>query len=160
MMKSVSGSATIGEGSVCSPASLDGIAPDLITIGSGTIIAPAAMILTHDASFLVHTGKYRVRPVLIGDDVFVGYRAIVMPGVTIGDGAVVGAGAVVTRDVPAGTVVAGVPARVIETVEEMLARVPSDELVEPPYAVTYDPTPKQVAALRQRMIERVGDRAG
>jgi acetyltransferase-like isoleucine patch superfamily enzyme len=51
--------------------------------------------------------------VVIGDRVWLGTRAVVLKGVTIGDGAVVAAGAVVTRDVPAGAVVAGVPARVV-----------------------------------------------
>lgn len=50
---------------------------------------------------------------IVGDNVWIGNRAIVLPGVTIGDGAVVGAGSVVTRDVPARTVVAGNPARVV-----------------------------------------------
>jgi acetyltransferase-like isoleucine patch superfamily enzyme len=55
----------------------------------------------------------RVAPVDIGDDVWIGRGALVLPGVTIGDGAVVAAGAVVTKDVPAGSVVAGVPAKVV-----------------------------------------------
>ena len=148
--------ATIGPGSVCMPESLDGIAPDLITIGRGCIVAPAAMILTHDASLLPHTGKYLVRPVAIGDNVFIGYAAIVMPGVTIGDSAVVGAGAVVTSDVPAGTVVAGVPATVIGRVEELVERQDPGDLVEPPYPLTYNPSPKQVRALRLRILERRG----
>lgn len=50
-------------------------------------------------------------PIIVGNDVFIGQKAMVLGGVTIGDGAVVGAGAVVTKDVPSGTVVAGVPAR-------------------------------------------------
>ena len=151
--KSSSG-ATIGAGTVCLPESLDGIAPDLITIGRGCIVAPAAMILTHDASLLVHIGKYLVRPVTIGNDVFIGYGAIVMPGVTIGDGAVIGAGAVVTGDVPSGVVVAGVPATVIGQVEEMLAQQDPRHLVEPPYPRTYDPSPRQIRALRRRILER------
>ena len=52
-------------------------------------------------------------PVVIGDRVWVGTRAVVLKGVTIGDGAVVAAGAVVTKDVPAGAVVAGLPATVV-----------------------------------------------
>ena len=52
-------------------------------------------------------------PIVIGDDVFVGMEALVLKGVTIGDGAVVGAGAVVTQDVPPRTVVAGNPAQAV-----------------------------------------------
>lgn len=53
------------------------------------------------------------KPVIIGNDVWIGTRAIILGGVAIGDGAVVGAGAVVTKDVPPYAIVAGVPARVI-----------------------------------------------
>lgn len=53
-------------------------------------------------------------PVVIGQDVWIGMGAILLPGVTIGDGAIVGAGAVVTTDVPAGSVVSGVPARLVK----------------------------------------------
>ncbi|MDK7243585.1 DapH/DapD/GlmU-related protein, partial [Neisseria subflava] len=53
-------------------------------------------------------------PIVIGRDVFVGQYAIVLGGVTIGDGSVVGAGSVVTKDVPAGAIVAGVPAKILK----------------------------------------------
>ena len=58
-------------------------------------------------------GPLRSAPVAIGDGCWIGARATILPGVSIGDGAVVAAGAVVTKDVPAGTLVGGVPARVI-----------------------------------------------
>lgn len=84
-----------------------------ISIGSDVSIGPEATILTlgHDAQspcFELCGGEVR-----IGDHVWIGYRAIIMPGVTIGDGVVVGAGAVVTRDVAPYTIVAGAPAHPI-----------------------------------------------
>jgi acetyltransferase-like isoleucine patch superfamily enzyme len=52
------------------------------------------------------------KPIVIEDDVWIGTHAVILPGVRIGRGAVVAAGAIVTRDVPAGVIVAGVPARI------------------------------------------------
>jgi acetyltransferase-like isoleucine patch superfamily enzyme len=63
----------------------------------------------------------RVGPIDIRDNVFIGHQAIVMPGVTIGPDAVVAAGSVVTRDVPPGTVVGGVPAKPIARTHELHA---------------------------------------
>lgn len=62
------------------------------------------------------------RPVRIGARVWIGAGARILPGVTIGDGAIVAAGAVVTRDVAPRTIVAGVPARPIKTLEEAIAK--------------------------------------
>ena len=56
-------------------------------------------------------------PVKIGNDVWIGAKATVLSGVTIGNGAVIAAGAVVTKDVPDNTVVAGVPAKIIKQIE-------------------------------------------
>lgn len=90
-----------------------------ISIGDGALIGHNVVLATlnHDmrpdrrASMLP-------APIRIGRNVWIGANATVLPGVTIGDGAVVAAGAVVTKDVPANTVVGGVPARVMRTVEE------------------------------------------
>ena len=56
-------------------------------------------------------------PIVIGKNVWIGANAMIVPGVTVGDNAIIGAGAVVTKDVPANAVVAGVPAKVMKMVE-------------------------------------------
>jgi maltose O-acetyltransferase len=94
----------------------------MITLGDHTTIAAGAMILAHDASTKRPLGYSRVAPVRIGSHVFVGARSVILPGVTIGDNVIVGAGSIVTRDVPAGTVVAGNPARKIADTDAYIAR--------------------------------------
>jgi maltose O-acetyltransferase len=93
----------------------------LISIGDETRIAKDASIYVHDASTRVHIGYTRLNPVVIGARVFIGARAVILPGVTVGDEAIIGAGSVVCSDVPARMVVAGNPARAIKTVDEYLA---------------------------------------
>lgn len=65
-----------------------------------------------------HCGGMTPRPIRLGNDVWIGSGSIVLPGVTIGNGAVVAAGSVVTKDVEADTVVAGNPARIIKRIHE------------------------------------------
>lgn len=65
--------------------------------------------------------SYR-KPIRIGNNVFIGWGSIILPGVTIGNDVVIGAGSVVTKDVPTGTVAAGNPARVICRIEQFAAR--------------------------------------
>lgn len=86
-----------------------------LTIGNNVSISAEVCILTADHD--VHSDDFvgRERPVVIEDYVFVGTRALILPGVHIGRGAVVAAGAIVTRDVEPGVIVAGNPARPIGT---------------------------------------------
>jgi len=83
-------------------------------IGPGVQIYTAAHPLQADAR---NEGWEVAKPVVIEDDVWIGGSAILLPGVTVGRNAVVGAGAVVTRSVPADTVVAGNPAKIIRRIE-------------------------------------------
>jgi maltose O-acetyltransferase len=85
-----------------------------VTIGEGTQIGPAVQIYTADHPRdpdQRRAGLESGRPIAIGRNVWIGGGAIILPGVTIGDDAVIGAGSVVTRDVPAGVTVVGNPAR-------------------------------------------------
>jgi maltose O-acetyltransferase len=85
-----------------------------VTIGQGTQIGPAVQIYTADHPHDPAQRRAMLefgRPVHIGRQVWIGGGAIILPGVTIGDDAIIGAGSVVTRDVPAGAKVMGNPAR-------------------------------------------------
>ena len=129
----------VGEGTRLSPANLDGMFPHLVRIGKNCIFAPTAKVLTHDASYYLLNGEYRIAPVVIGDNVFLGYGSIIMPGVTIGSNVVIGAGSVVTKDVPDDSVVAGVPGRIIRTVPDDITHRKSNQ-VFPPHTRAHPPT--------------------
>jgi maltose O-acetyltransferase len=86
-----------------------------LVIGANVSISPEVHILTADHDMQAPDLAGRTRPVLIEDQVFIGSRAIILPGVTIGKGAAVGAGAVVTKSVEPYAMVAGVPAKNIGT---------------------------------------------
>jgi maltose O-acetyltransferase len=92
-----------------------------VSIGHHVMIGPAVQIYTaaHDIQAETRIQGWEVaKPIVVEDNVWIGGGAILLPGVTIGRNAVVGAGAVVPRSVPANTVVAGNPARVIRELEQ------------------------------------------
>lgn len=92
---------------------------DKVTIGDRVLMGPEVMIYTTnhvwDSLEKTYVGKGLIyKPVFVHDDVWLGSRSIILQGVTIGKGATVAAGSVVTKDVPPYSVVAGVPAKVIK----------------------------------------------
>lgn len=88
-----------------------------VEIGEDTQIGPGSLITTTDHDY--HDAlKTRYKAVRIGREVWIGANVTVLPGVTIGDRAVIGAGAVVTKDIPARAIAVGVPARVIRMIDE------------------------------------------
>ena len=106
-------------------------------VSIGTTMHPIHTLTTHPVSHLGSWGTLKIlpenriefqnkRPVRIGNDVWIGFNAVLMDGITVGDGAVIGAGAVVTKDIPPYAVAVGVPARVIkyrfdaETIQRLL----------------------------------------
>lgn len=94
---------------------------DHVMLGPGVHIYTPCHPLQRDDR---KSGAEYAKPVVIGNDVWIGGRAVICPGVTIGDGAVVGAGAVVTKDVPKDCVVAGNPAVVIRSIDQAVRLFP------------------------------------
>jgi maltose O-acetyltransferase len=90
--------------------------PWLIAIGDQSGLSPGVVVMVHDASMKRHTGLTRIARVNIGNRVFVGAGAIILPGTRIGDDSIVGAGAVVRGEVPPGSLVVGNPAKVVSDV--------------------------------------------
>ena len=89
-----------------------------ISIGEHVMFAPFTLLITSNhryvSQFVKESHHVEWKPIVIKDDVWIGERAIILPGVTIGRGSIVGAGAIVTKDVPDFAIVAGNPAKVIK----------------------------------------------
>lgn len=92
--------------------------PEKISVGSNSIIGYNTTILAHE--YLIK--EYRIGSVTIGDDVLIGANTTILPGVIIGDQAIVSAGTLVHKDVPAGSFVGGNPMQIIYTQAEMEKR--------------------------------------
>lgn len=97
---------------------LDVMFPEKISVGKNTVIGYNTTILAHE--YLIK--EYRLGDVHIGDEVMIGANTTILPGVIIGDGAIVSAGTLVHKDVPAGAFVGGNPMNIIYTKEELAKR--------------------------------------
>lgn len=98
-----------------------GSEPYLVTLGDH-VVATNTSFITHDGALFVMRDRMPedeyFAPIKVGNNVFLGYGSIIMPGVTIGDNVVIGAGAVVTKDIPSDCIAVGSPAKPIKTFEE------------------------------------------
>jgi acetyltransferase-like isoleucine patch superfamily enzyme len=103
---------------------LDVMFPEKISVGRNTVIGYNTTILAHE--YLIK--EYRLGPVVIGSEVMIGANSTILPGVTIGDGAIVSAGTLVHKDVPPGCFVGGNPMRLIYTKEELEKRWAEDPI--------------------------------
>lgn len=92
----------------------------IISCGDNVTLAKDVYVLAHDASMNKFLGKTKVGSVRIGNNVFIGAKSIILPGVTIGDKVVVAASSCISHDIPSGEVWGGVPAKKIMDIDEFL----------------------------------------
>jgi len=90
-----------------------------VTLGKDVVMGPDVVIMANSHAFddldtpINQQGALAIKPIVIGDDVWIGTRVIILPGVMIGNKSVIGAGSVVTKSIPEGVIAAGNPAKVI-----------------------------------------------
>lgn len=101
-----------------------GSEPYLVTLGNNVRLTEGVRFVTHDGGVHVLRNMYPelkyidvFGKIVVGNNVHIGINSIIMPGVKIGDNVVIGCGSIVTKSIPSNSVVAGVPARVIETLD-------------------------------------------
>lgn len=116
---------TLGKGCVIFPNVEFGSEPYLIELGDYVRITNGVRFVTHDGGLWVLRNQKRISEdmeklgkIIIGNNVHIGWNAIVMPNVTIGDNCIIGCGAVVTKSIPNNSIAVGVPAKVIETLDD------------------------------------------
>ncbi len=114
------------------PPGMFGTEPWLITIGNNVHITAGCAFITHDGGTLVLRKEVPdlewTAPITIGNDVYIGLRTLIMPGVTIGNRVIIGAGSVVTHDIPDNSVAVGAPARVVKSTDEYLEQMKKKSL--------------------------------
>ncbi|WP_253957830.1 acyltransferase [Metabacillus halosaccharovorans] len=95
----------------------------LIKIGNNVTIAPQAYLLAHDASTKKSQNYTKIGSITIENNVFIGARSLIMPGVTVGENSIIAAGSIVTKSVPENSIVAGNPAKVLSTIDNYMQKM-------------------------------------
>ena len=102
-----------------------GSEPYLVWVGD-RVSATNVTFITHDGSVWIYRKKYPnidiIKPIIVGNNVFLGYGVIILPGVQIGNNCIVGAGSIVTKSIPDNSVACGVPAKIIKTTDQYLSK--------------------------------------
>lgn len=132
----------------------------LIEIGDNVTIAPRVHILCHDASTKAFLGYTKIGRVTIGNNVFIGAESVVLPGVTIGDNVIIGANSTVTYDIPNNVVVAGTPAKVIDSLENYLQKEKKQMKTNPIYGEEYTLRQNVSMELRYKQKEELLGKIG
>ena len=132
----------------------------LVEIGNNVTIAPDADILAHDASTKKSLGYTRIGKVIVGDNVFIGARAIVLPNVAIGSHVIVGAGSVVNQNIPDNMVAVGNPVRIVSTLDTYLEKHREQMRQLPFFDDSYTWSKGVTPEMRTEMIEKMADGQG
>lgn len=106
--------------------------PWMITLGDNVHITKNVEFVTHDGGVLIlrqfQPDLELTKPIVVGNDVYIGINTIILPGVNIGNRCIIAAGSVVTKDVPDNSVVGGVPAKFIKTVDDYFEKAKAGSL--------------------------------
>lgn len=113
------------------PYRMFGTEPYLVTVGNNVEISNGTRFVTHDGGVYVLRTLYpsdfgeldKIKPISVGNNVYFGFDCIILPGVKIGNNVVIGAHSLVSRDIPDDVVVGGVPAKVIESLDEYKIKI-------------------------------------
>lgn len=141
-----------------------GSEPYLVSIGDETLVSSGVVFSTHDGAVWVlrddEPQLNRFGRIEIGTRCFVGARSILLPGAKIGDRTVIGAGSVVSGEIPGGVVAAGVPARVIGTVDDWARKVRAESLDLPCEVFPLDHGDRSLLRSElERLVPPAGERA-
>ena len=116
---------TIGKGCKVYSSVSFGSEPYLVTLGDNVRVTGGCKFVTHDGGLWVvrnmaqeYSNVEKFGKIVVGNNVHIGINTVIMPGVTIGNNCIIGVGAIVTKDIPDNSIAAGVPARVIKTLDE------------------------------------------
>lgn len=119
-----------------------------ISIGNNVTIAPDVYLLAHDAS-MYNVKKYtRIGKIIIGDNVFIGLRSVVMPNVRIGENSIIGAGSLVNKSIPKNVVAVGNPIKIICSVEDFYKKIDAELDLYPKFEEGF--SERSISSLKER----------
>lgn len=114
------------------PIAMFGTEPWCITLGNNVHITREVLFVTHDGGTLLYRNLIPdleiTAPIVVGNDVYIGVRSIILPGVNIGNNCIIAAGSVVTKNVPDNSVIGGIPAKFIKTSDDYLDGITNKSL--------------------------------